>query len=71
MSVRDCPNCGGKSSVYYCLEKGGLIVRYRKCGGCRMTWQTVELLRDDYRRMKEVADDFRSISGTGAADAEP
>ncbi len=57
-----CPKCGEDSwkvKSSWRSKKNGYIIRNRICNHCHKSIKTIEILHDDYTKLKVLVDDFR------------
>ena len=47
-----CPNCGGKTKVQETRTDGELVIRHRKCPGCKLRFRTAEAVDDEAIKRK-------------------
>lgn len=62
MGAKICPGC--LSLVVRVadtrVKKDGTVIRIRRCKKCGYAWATVEILEDDYTRLKRYSDNKNS-----------
>lgn len=42
----NCPNCNGKTIVQESRRGDLVVIRHRKCPGCKLRFRTVEMIED-------------------------
>lgn len=58
-----CKKCGGKTRAYYGVasEDGMEYRRYRRCPKCLETYVTLEIMRDEVKRLRMESEELKDV----------